>query len=171
MTNLITPERLAEILAGQNTYRTIGQLDRDIRDLLAEREQLLADAATRGKDTGNARGSTHAAAPHRATRAEVRFTAYGLVPLIGPVVEDLEPDYYGHVYRQLGGWLPDTWSGEHLRGTERMEFAHVPGLVMPADINVQVQTRASRDGSRYMTVQWRRERPTTTRRTEMELHG
>ncbi|MFE6816041.1 hypothetical protein [Streptomyces sp. NPDC057677] len=171
MITLITPERLAEILAGQRTYRTTEQLGRDVRDLLAEREQLLADAAARGKDTAPSGESTPAPAAHRATRAEVRFTAYGLVPLIGPVVEDLEPDYYGHVYRQLGGWLPDAWSGEHLRGTEHMEFAHVPGLVMPADINVQVHTRTPRDGSRYMTVQWRRERPTTTHRTEMELHG
>ncbi|AMS01597.1 MULTISPECIES: hypothetical protein [Streptomyces] len=155
---MLTTDRVAEILAGQRSYRTVAQLDRDVRDLLAERAEILAQL-TRGKDT--AQGGESTPAPHR---AEVRFTAYGLVPLIGPVVEDLEPDYYGHVYRQLGGWLPDTWSGEHLRGTEHMEFAHVPGLVMPTDINVQVSTRTSRDGSRYMAIQWRRERPSAVRR-------
>jgi hypothetical protein len=158
MTVRLTPERLTEIRAGQHSYRTTEQLDRDIRDLLAEREQLLAEVA-RGKDTASCGESTPA--PHRAGHAEVRFTAYWLVPLIGPVVEDLEPDYYGHVHRQLGGWLPDTWSGEHLHGTEHMEFAHVPGLVMPTDTNVQVHTKTSRDGSRYMAIQWRRERPST----------
>ncbi|WP_435969339.1 hypothetical protein [Streptomyces sp. Qhu_M48] len=157
MTGLITPERLAEILAGQHTYRTTEQLDRDVRDLLAEREQLLADAAARGKDTGTAGESTPA--PYRATSAEVRFTVYGSVQLLDPAVRSLPADYYGHYYRQLGGWLPDTWSGEVPRGTEHMEFAHLPGLVMPADINVQVSTTTTRDGSRYMAIEWRRERP------------
>ncbi|MFG2899553.1 hypothetical protein ACGFZH_21030 [Streptomyces zaomyceticus] len=166
--SLITPERLAEILAGQHTYRSNAQLDRDVRDLLAEREQLLTVAAARGKDTGSAGGSTPA--PHRAARAEVRFGVHGIVSLIGPAVSDLEPDYYGHHYRQLGGWLPDPWSGDLPSGTELLEWAHVPGLVMPCEINVQVHTKATPDGSRYMTVKWRRELPTTTQHTQMELH-
>ncbi|MFC8008882.1 hypothetical protein [Streptomyces cinereoruber] len=153
----LTPERLAEIRAGLHTYRTTEQLDRDVRDLLAEREQLLAEL--RGKDTGTAGESTPAPAPHRADRAELRFGVYGTVPLLGPAVRDLEPDYYGHHFRQIGGWVPDTWTGELPRGTELLEWAHVPGLVMPCDTNVQVQTSPTRDGSRYMTVEWRRERP------------
>ncbi|WP_432116608.1 hypothetical protein [Streptomyces sp. S1] len=159
----LTHERVAEIRAGQYAYRTAEQLDRDVRDLLAERDQLLAEAAQRGKDTSvvGAGESTPAPAPHRAARAELRFGVHGTVPLLGPAVRDLEPDYYGHHYRQIGGWLPDTWSGALPRGTEHLEWAHVPGLVMPCDINVQVSTSPTRDGSRYLTVEWRRERPRT----------
>ncbi|MYV64420.1 hypothetical protein GT043_00240 [Streptomyces sp. SID2131] len=152
---LLTHERLAEIRAGQHTYRTSEQLDRDIRDLLAEREELLAEL--RGKDTGTAGGSTPA--PHRATQAELRFGVHGTIPLLRPAVRDLEPDYYGHDYRQIGGWIPDTWTGELPRGTELLEWAHVPGLVMPCHTNVQVAVSPTRDGSRYLTAEWRRERP------------
>ncbi|RSS51394.1 hypothetical protein [Streptomyces sp. WAC01280] len=157
MTTLITPERLAEILQGQRTYRTTEQLDRDIRDLLAEREQLLASVAARGKDTASRDEST--SAPYRAASAEVRFAVYGSVQLLDPAVRNLPADYYGHHYRQLGGWLPDAWSGAVPRGTASLEFAHLPGLVMPTDINVQVETTTTRDGSRYMAIEWRRERP------------
>ncbi|MFE9737309.1 hypothetical protein [Streptomyces sp. NPDC006477] len=156
MTGRLTPERVAEIRSGEYAYRTTEQLDRDIRDLLAEREQLLAEV-TRGKDTARCGESTPA--PHRAARAEVRFAVHGSIVLIGPAVRSLEPDFYGHYYRQLGGWLPDDWSGELPRGTECLEWAHVPGLVMPCDINVQVSTSPTRDGSRYMAIEWRRERP------------
>ncbi|MFB7031743.1 MULTISPECIES: hypothetical protein [unclassified Streptomyces] len=158
--SLLTHERIAEIRAGQFTYRTAEGLARDVRDLLAEREQLLAEAAAqRGKDTSSTGESTPALAPHRARTAELRFGVWGPIVLLRPTVRDLEPDYYGHDYRQIGGWVPDNWNGELPHGTELLELAHVPGLVMPCDINVQVATSPTRDGSRYMTVEWRRERP------------
>ncbi|MFE2556641.1 hypothetical protein ACFXGT_11485 [Streptomyces sp. NPDC059352] len=160
MTGRLTPERLAEIFSGRYAYRTSEQLARDIRDLLAEREQLLVEAA-RGKGTASRGESTPA--PHRADRAEVRFAVHGPVVLLNPVVRDLEPDYYGHPYAQLGGWLPDSWGDELPHGTEYLEFAHLPGQVMPCEINVQVSTR-TRDGSRYMSIEWRRDhRPTAQR--------
>ncbi|WP_188266534.1 MULTISPECIES: hypothetical protein [unclassified Streptomyces] len=154
---LLSAGRVDEIRAGQYHYRTTEQLDRDIRDLLAERDRLLADIAERGKDTAPVGESTPA--PYHAPQGEVRFAVYGSVQLLAPAVRDLEPDFYGHRYRQLGGWLPDIWTGELPRGTECLEWAHVPGLVMPTEINVQVATSLTRDGSRYMTVEWRRERP------------
>ncbi|MFC8290046.1 hypothetical protein ACFUJ0_06210 [Streptomyces sp. NPDC057242] len=157
--SLLTHERLAEIRAGRFEYRTCEELARDVRDLLAEREQLLAEAAAqRGKDTGTGE-STPAPAPHRARTAELRFGVWGPIVLLRPTVRDLEPDHYGHDYRQIGGWIPDTWTGALPQGTELLELAHVPGLVMPCEINVQVATSPTRDGSRYMTVEWRRERP------------
>ncbi|MFJ4907695.1 hypothetical protein ACIQCR_24730 [Streptomyces sp. NPDC093249] len=155
---MLTTDRVAEILAGQHAYRTSEQLDRDVRDLLAERAELLDQL--QGKDT--ARGES-TPAPHRADRAEVKFAVYGSVQILAPAVRDLEPDYYGHRYRQLGGWLPDTWTGEVPRGTEFLEFVHLPGLVMPTGINVQVSVTPTRDGSRYMAIEWRRERPSVQR--------
>ncbi|MFJ3786957.1 hypothetical protein [Streptomyces sp. NPDC090093] len=158
--SLLTHERIAEIRAAQFTYRTCEELARDVRDLLAEREQLLAEAAAqRGKDTSTTGESTPAPAPYRAAHAELRFGVWGPVTLLRPAVRDLEPDHYGHTYRQIGGWIPDTCTGALPRGTELLEFAHVPGLVMPCDINVQVSTSPTRDGSRYMTVEWRRALP------------
>ncbi|MFE7517613.1 hypothetical protein ACFU8I_41260 [Streptomyces sp. NPDC057540] len=150
----LTLDRVAEIRGGQYGYRTTDQLERDVRDLLAERDVLLAELG-RGKDT--ARGeSTPVSGP---ARAELRFAVHGTIPLLGAVVSDLEPDYYRNHYRQIGGWLPDAWSGELPNGTDCLEWAHVLGLVMPTGINVQVRTKHTADASRYMTVQWRRERP------------
>ncbi|MGW4852197.1 hypothetical protein ACWEPZ_13330 [Streptomyces sp. NPDC004288] len=146
----LTVDRVAEIRAGQYDYRTTDQLDRDVRDLLAERDALLAELG-RGKDT--ARGESTPAP------AELRFAVHGTVPLLGAIVQDLGPDYYGHHHRQIGGWLPDTWSGELPYGTDCLEWAHVPGLVMPTGINVQVRTTCTVDAARYMSVEWRRERP------------
>ncbi|MFF9146352.1 hypothetical protein ACF1BN_15975 [Streptomyces sp. NPDC014861] len=160
---MLTADRFAEICAGRSSYRTTEQLDRDIQDLLAERAELLAQLGARGKDT--ATGGESTLAPHTAHTAEVRFGVWGSLRLIGPTVRDLEPDYYGNHYRSLGGWLPDTLSGELPRGTEHMEWAHVPGLVMPTGINVQVGIALTRDGSRYMTIEWRRERPASPRAT------
>ncbi|MFF2774826.1 hypothetical protein ACFVU3_07945 [Streptomyces sp. NPDC058052] len=155
---MLTADRVADIVAGRNAYRTNEQLDADVRDLLAERAELLAQLnQARGKDT--ATGGESTLAPHTASTAEVRFGVWGSLRLIGPTVRDLEPDYYGHFYRQLGGWLPDGLSGELPRGTEYLEWVHMPGLVMPTGINVQVAISPTRDGSRYMTIEWRRERP------------
>ncbi|MFI9005077.1 hypothetical protein [Streptomyces sp. NPDC053541] len=153
----LTDARLAEIRAGQHTYRTVEQLDRDIRELLEYTDELRAElAAGKGTATG---GELTPPAPGRARAAEVRFAVHGSVQLLDPTLRDLEPDHYGHPYRQLGGWLPDELSVELPRGTEHMEHAHFPGRVMPTEINVQVATARTRDGSRYMTVEWRRERP------------
>ncbi|MFE6223303.1 hypothetical protein [Streptomyces sp. NPDC057854] len=155
---MLTADRVADILAGRTTYRSTEQLDRDVQDLLAERAELLARLGVeQGKDTVDGGESTPA--PHTARTAEVRFGAWGSLRLIGPTVRDLEPDYYGHFYRQLGGWLRDALSGELPRGTEYLEWAHLPGLVMPTGINVQVAIATTRDASRYMTIEWRRERP------------
>lgn len=154
---MLTADRVAEILAGRETYRTTEQLDKDVRDLLDERAELLARLDAQGKGTASSGELTPA--PHRADRAEIRLAVYGVVQLLGATVRSLAPDYYGHHYRQLGGWLPDAWTGELPRGTALLEWAHLPGLVMPTDINVQVATTTTRDGSRYLTVEWRRERP------------
>lgn len=152
MNGRLTPDRIAEILEGQLTYRTTEQLDAAVRDLLAERELLLAELQ-RGKDTDLVGESTPS------PRAEVRFGVWGSVPLLEPAVRDLAPDYYGRRFRQLGGWLPDTWPAEVPHGTEYLEVCHFPGRVMPCEINVQVTTTATRDGSRYMAVEWHQERP------------
>ncbi|MFC8276287.1 hypothetical protein ACFUJR_27900 [Streptomyces sp. NPDC057271] len=152
MTFPLAPGRLAEIRDGQYAYRTSEQLTRDVADLLAEREQLLAELA-RGKDTAPRGESTPG------PRAELRFAVHGPVPLLDPAVRDLPADHYGRRFRQVGGWLPDDWSAEVPRGTEYLEVAHVPGRVMPCEINVHVTTTATRDGSRYMAVEWHQERP------------
>ncbi|BAU83314.1 hypothetical protein SLA_2387 [Streptomyces laurentii] len=157
MSTRLTTERLAEIRAGQYTYRTVEQLDRDIRDLLAYTDDLRAELAE-GKGTADCGEPTPLPAPGRARAAEVRFTVHGLVQLLEPTLRDLEPDHYGYTYRQLGGFLPDELNVELPRGTEHMEHAHFPGRVMPAEINVQVSTAVTRDGSRYMSIEWRRER-------------
>ncbi|MFF2332007.1 MULTISPECIES: hypothetical protein [unclassified Streptomyces] len=157
MSTRLTDERVAEIRQGQHTYRTVEQLDRDVRDLLAERDALLAEAAL-GKGTAP-RGEPTPAPASRRGAAELRFAVWGPLQLLDARLVDLEPDYYGHSYRQLGGWLPDTVGVDLPRGTEHLEHAHFPGHVMPCEINVQVSTTPTRDGSRYMAVEWRRERP------------
>ncbi|MET9952363.1 hypothetical protein ABZ135_12550 [Streptomyces sp. NPDC006339] len=158
MTGRLTERRLAEIRAGQTEYRTTEQLDQDVRDLLAERDVLLAEVG-QGKGTAPCGELTPAPAPGLARRAEVQFAVHGPVQLLDATLRDLEPDYYGTSYRQLGGWLPDMVHVPLPRGTERMEYAHFPGHVMPCEINVQVDTTRTRDGSRYMAIEWRRERP------------
>lgn len=157
MSTRLTDDRLAEIRAGQHTYRTVEQLDRDVRDLLAHADELRAELAA-GKGTALGGELTSRPAPVRAPMAEVQFAVHGPVRLLDPTLRDLEPDYYGYTYRQLGGFLPDELSVELPRGTEHLEYAHFPGRVMPTEINVQVATSKTRDGSRYMTVEWRRER-------------
>ncbi|MEV7282846.1 hypothetical protein [Streptomyces sp. NPDC093111] len=158
MIGRLSPRRLAEIREGQYAYRSVEQLDRDVRDLLAERDALVAEA-TQGKGTAPGGEPTPAPASGRAPRAELRFAVWGEVPLIGASLRDLAPDWYGHTYRQIGGWLPDMVGVELPHGTERLEHAHYPGHVMPCEINVQVDTRPTPDGGRYMTVEWRREVP------------
>ncbi|MER8042735.1 hypothetical protein [Streptomyces sp. NPDC094032] len=158
MSTRLTAERLAEIRAGRREYRTTEQLDRDVAALLDDREALLAERT--GKGTATTGGElTPAPASGRAPRAELQFAVWGTVPLLGASLCDLDPDWYGHTYRQIGGWLPDMVGVELPHGTERLEHAHYPGHVMPCEINVQVNTRPTPDGGRYMTVEWRREVP------------
>lgn len=144
----LTRERLDEILAGRYAYRTVEQLDRDVRDLLADREFLLADLQRPEKDTAPCGESTHGA------RAEARFVLYGSVPLGGAQLHELAPDFYGRRFMQLDGWLPFDWPEELIpRGTQRLEYAHVPDHVMPCDINVQVHVNHS-GGRRRLAIEW-----------------
>lgn len=104
--------------------------------------RLEKDTALRGEST------------HVGTRAEVRFGVYGPVPLGGAQLRELPVDFYGRRFMQLDGWLPFDWPDELTpRGTQLLEYAHVPDHVMPCDINVQVHLE--RVGvRRYLAIQW-----------------
>ncbi|MFH9610475.1 hypothetical protein [Streptomyces sp. NPDC017448] len=90
---------------------------------------------------------------------EVQFTGFDHpVPLSGWHYTELAPDYYGHVFMQLGGWLPEGWPREDTpAGTARMKYAHLHGRAVPRDLNVQVSTTGYGGPRRFITIQWRKD--------------
>ncbi|RLV66302.1 hypothetical protein STAN_1823 [Streptomyces sp. CBMAI 2042] len=95
---------------------------------------------------------------HHVPDGEARFTGYSQpIPLSGWHYLELAPDFYGHVFMQIGGWLPEGWPSEDTPGgTARMEYAHLHGRAVPRELNVQVETKGYGGPRRFMKIQWRK---------------
>ncbi|MFE5853581.1 hypothetical protein ACFQ61_10255 [Streptomyces sp. NPDC056500] len=84
----------------------------------------------------------------------------GTVTLTDWSLNDLPPDFYGRVFRELGGW-PTAWvPGTISLGTNHMVRATLPGATTYAhDVNVQLMTVRNDDGRTFLSVQWLHEAP------------
>ncbi|MFC7869685.1 hypothetical protein ACFUS2_00795 [[Kitasatospora] papulosa] len=81
----------------------------------------------------------------------------GKVTLTGWSLTELSPDYYGHSYMQIGGWLPKGYQpGLISQGTNHMVRADLPGIPDVAQgVNVTVETKGYGGPQRFMKIQWR----------------
>ncbi|MER8083794.1 hypothetical protein ABTZ57_01195 [Streptomyces sp. NPDC094048] len=80
----------------------------------------------------------------------------GTVTLTGWSLVELSPDYYGHSYIQIGGWLPKGWDPASIaHGTNHMVRAELPGIPDVAQgVNVEVHTKGYSGARRFMKIQW-----------------
>ncbi|MFD3641012.1 hypothetical protein [Streptomyces griseus] len=123
----------------------------------------------RGEVRAGAEGAREIAARHEAAygsafvspdvpAGEIRFTGHPATLISGWHYTELAPDYYGHVFMQIGGWLPEGWPSENTpAGTARMDYAHLHGRAIPRDLNVQVSTKGYGGPRRFIKVQWRKD--------------
>ncbi|WP_240812564.1 hypothetical protein [Streptomyces sp. DASNCL29] len=89
--------------------------------------------------------------------AEIQFAVYGTITLSDWRYLELAPDYYGHTYMQIGGWLPEGWDPEQTpAGTQQMLRARLHGYAVPHDLPVQVSTTGYGGPRRFMKIQWRK---------------
>ncbi|WP_327710082.1 hypothetical protein OG912_17035 [Streptomyces sp. NBC_00464] len=80
----------------------------------------------------------------------------GTVALTDWSLTELAPDYYGHSYMQIGGWLPQGWEPTIGHGTNHMVRADLPGIPDVAQaVNVTVETKGYGGPQRFMKIQWR----------------
>ncbi|WP_158991249.1 hypothetical protein [Streptomyces griseus] len=81
----------------------------------------------------------------------------GTVTLTGWSLTELAPDFYGHSYMQIGGWLPEGYEpGLISQGTNHMIRADLPGIADAAQaVNVTVETKGYGGSRRFMKIQWR----------------
>ncbi|MFE1329710.1 hypothetical protein [Streptomyces microflavus] len=81
----------------------------------------------------------------------------GTVTLTGWSLTELSPDYYGHSFMQIGGWLPEGYEpGLISQGTNHMVRADLPGIPDVAQaVNVTVETKGYGGPQRFMKIQWR----------------
>ncbi|MFJ1858798.1 hypothetical protein ACIOHA_15985 [Streptomyces anulatus] len=81
----------------------------------------------------------------------------GTVTLTGWSLTELAPDFYGHSYMQIGGWLSEGWEpGLISQGTNHMVRADLPGIADVAQaVNVTVKTIGYGEPQRFMKIQWR----------------
>lgn len=88
--------------------------------------------------------------------ATVEFSD-GTVTLTHWDIVELAPDYYGHTFMQIGGWLPKGWEqGSISHGTNHMVRADLPGTSAHTnDVNVQIEVKGYGGPRRYMKIQWR----------------
>lgn len=87
---------------------------------------------------------------------EIKFVGFPSIALSGWNVVQLAPDYHGHVFMQIDGWLPEGRPA-HLRpaGTAQMTYAHLHGHAIPRDITVRVETKGYGAPQKFMKIQWR----------------
>ncbi|MEU0978509.1 hypothetical protein ABZ488_04765 [Streptomyces griseus] len=124
----------------------------------------------RGEVRAGAEGAREIAARHEAAYGsaftspdvldgEARFTGYDRpLPLSGWHYTELAPDHYGHIFMQIGGWLPEGWpSADTPGGTARMEHARLHGRSVPRELNVQVEVKGYGGPRRFMKIQWRKD--------------
>ena len=91
--------------------------------------------------------------------ATVEFSD-GTVALTDWSLTNLPPDFYGRVFRELGGWLTDWVPGTISLGTNHMLRATLPGASPHAhNVNVQLTTVRHDDGRTFLSVQWLHETP------------
>lgn len=81
----------------------------------------------------------------------------GTVTLTDWSLCELAPDYYGHAYMQIGGWLLEgSQPGLISQGTNHMVRADLPGIPEVAQsVNVTVETIGYGKPQRFMKIQWR----------------
>ncbi|WP_069630835.1 hypothetical protein [Streptomyces niveus] len=107
---------------------------------------------------------------------EISITGYPPITLSGWTYTELAPDYYGHVYMQIGGWLPEGRPSEDTPvGTQQMAYAHLHGHAMPRDLNVQMESKAYGGARRFLKIQWRKpgepeSAPLTARQERLLAH-
>ncbi|CAM5389911.1 hypothetical protein SCALM49S_04439 [Streptomyces californicus] len=81
----------------------------------------------------------------------------GTVTLTDWALTELSPDFYGHSYMQIGGWLPEGYQpGLISQGTNHMVRADLPGIADVAQaVNVTVETKGYGGSRRFMKIHWR----------------
>lgn len=120
---------------------------------MAAAADLLRRLTDGEKDTAPAATST----PHPA--AEIKFaTSPNPITLTGWELTELAPDYYGHTYMQLDGWLPADLDRDAVPGgTAQLKYAHLHGRTVPRDLNVQVAVKGYGEPCRFIKIQWRKD--------------
>lgn len=100
----------------------------------------------------------HASAPpYDVLDGEISITGYPPITLSGWHYTELAPDFYGHAYMQIGGWLPEGWPSEDTpAGTQQMAYAHLHGRAVPRDLNVQMESKGYGGPRRFLKIQWRK---------------
>lgn len=95
--------------------------------------------------------------PYDVLDGEISILGSPPITLSGWHYTELAPDFYGHAYMQIGGWLPEGWPSEDTpAGTQRMAYAHLHGRALPRDINVQMETKGYGEPRRFLKIQWRK---------------
>lgn len=95
--------------------------------------------------------------PYDVPDGQIKFVGGGPITLHGWHYTELAPDFYGHVYMQIGGWLPEGWPSEDTpAGTAQLTYAHLPGRSVPLDMNVEVSAKGYGTIRRFIKIQWRK---------------
>ncbi|MEV8353145.1 hypothetical protein ACFVTT_23495 [Streptomyces niveus] len=95
--------------------------------------------------------------PYDVPDGQIKFVGGGPITLHGWRYTELAPDFYGHIYMQIGGWLPKGWPSEDTpAGTAQLTYAHLPGRSVPLDVNVEVSAKGYGTIRRFIKIQWRK---------------
>ncbi|MEV0915459.1 hypothetical protein AB0I93_14460 [Streptomyces sp. NPDC049967] len=124
---------------------------------MAEVQRLLAEHTADEQAAYAEEKDTAPAAPHPA--AEIKFVdSPAPITLTGWALTELAPDYYGHTYMQLDGWLPANLDRDQVPGgTTQLEYAHLHGRTVPDGLNVQVEVKGYGEPSSFIKIQWRKD--------------
>lgn len=97
-------------------------------------------------------------APSARPAAEIKFFGTSPITLTGWSLIELAPDYYGHIFIQLDGWLPAGLDRDQTPGgTAQLEYAHLHGKAVPRDLSVQVEVKGYGGPRRFIKIQWRKD--------------
>lgn len=87
--------------------------------------------------------------------ATLQFAMDGPVTLGGWNLDELAPDFYGRIYMQLGGWLPEDYADTVAGGTNELVRATLPGKDRELrSLNVTVEVKGYGGPRKYMKIQW-----------------
>ncbi|MGC5400173.1 hypothetical protein ACPXCP_31090 [Streptomyces sp. DT20] len=127
-------------------------VDGALRRGMAAAADLLRHLTDEEKDTAPAATSTP-------RPAEIKFVGSPApITLTGWALTELAPDYYGHTYMQLDGWLPANLGRDEVPGgTTQLEYAHLHERTVPAGLNVQVEVKGYGEPSSFIKIQWRKD--------------
>lgn len=127
---------------------------------MAEVQRLLSEhAADEQAAYAEEKGTATSAATSTPLPAEIRFFgSQAPITLTGWALTELAPDYYGHTFMQLDGWLPaDLGRDDVPGGTAQLEYAHLHGLAVPRNLNVQVEVKGYGEPQQFIKIRWRKD--------------